>query len=138
MQDPHQFLPTDEEETLVSPRFDDEETVVARRVVPLGEVGRAEPVETPPAAVASAYPPEPRVARRSWPLALAVASALVGAVLGGTGLYLYQSRASSHAANAPAAQQPVAPSNAPAASSQPTPAPTLEVVNEQPGTPAAS
>jgi hypothetical protein len=137
MQNPHQFLPTDEEETLVAPRFDDEETVVARRVVPLGEVGQAEPVATPTATVASAYPTERPSARRSWPLALVIVSALAGAVLGGTGLYFYQSRASSHANNQPATQ-PVAPTNAPAAASQPTPAPTLEVASGQPSAPAAS
>ena len=135
MQDPHQVFQADEEETLVAPRFDDEETIVARRVVPLGEVGQAEPVATPTATVASAYPPERPSARRSWPLALVIASALAGAVLGGTGLYFYQSRASSHANNQPAAQQPVAPLSA---ASQPTPSPTLEVATEQPSAPATS
>jgi hypothetical protein len=138
MQDPHQVFQADEEETLVAPRFDDEETIVARRVVPLGEVGQAEPVATPTAAVASAYPPERPSARRTWPLALVLVSALAGAVLGGTGLYFYQHRASSHASNQPAAQQPVAPLSAPAAASQPTPAPTLEVATEQPSAPATS
>jgi hypothetical protein len=138
MQNPHQFLPTDEEETLVAPRFDDEETIVARRVVPLEEVGQAEPVATPTATVASAYPPERPSTRRSWPLALVLVSALAGAVLGGTGLYFYQHRASSHANNQPAAQQPVAPTNAAAAASQPTPAPTLEVASGQPSAPATS
>jgi len=136
---PQQFLPTDEEETLVAPRFDEEETVVARRVVPLDDVEHPEPVSAQPTAtVAPTHTSEPPAARRPWPLALVVASALIGAVLGGAGLYIYQHRASSHAANAPAAQQPVAPTNAPAAESQPTPAPTLEVVNEQPSAPATS
>jgi hypothetical protein len=138
MQDPHQVFQADEEETLVAPRFDDEETIVARRVVPLGEVGQAEPVATPTATVASAYPPERPAARRTWPLALVLVSALAGAVLGGTGLYFYQHRASSHANNKPATQQPVAPTNAPAAASQPTPSPTLEVASGQPGATAAS
>ena len=137
MQNPHQFLPTDEEETLIAPRFDDEETIVARRVVPLGEVGQAEPVATPTATLTHEYQSEQPATRRTWPLALVLVSALAGAVLGGTGLYFYQSRASSHANNQPA-QQPVAPTNAPAAASQPTPAPTLEVASGQPSAPAAS
>jgi hypothetical protein len=139
MQKPQQFLPTDEEETLVAPRFDEEETVVARRVVPLDDVEHPEPVSAQPTAtVAPTHTSEPPSARRPWPLALVVASALIGAVLGGAGLYIYQHRASSHAANASAAQQSVAPTNAPAVESQPTPAPTLEVVNEQPSAPATS
>jgi hypothetical protein len=138
MQDPHQVFQADEEETLVAPRFDDEETIVARRVVPLEEVGQAEPFATPTATLAHEYQPEQPATRRSWPLALVLVSALAGAVLGGTGLYLYQHRASSHANNKPAAQQPVAPSNAPAAASQPTPSPTLEVASGQPSAPATS
>src|ERR1700753_2537683 len=139
MQKPQQFLPTDEEETLVAPRFDEEETVVARRVVPLDDVEHPEPVAAQPAAtVAPRHTSEQPATRRPWPLALVVASALIGAVLGGAGLYIYQHRASSHAANAPAAQQPVAPTNAPAVASQPTAAHTLEGVHEQPSEPATS
>jgi hypothetical protein len=81
------FTVADEEETLVTPRFDEEETIVARRVVPLD----APPVHTRP-------PRRPRL------LALALTSALVGGVTGGAGLYFYQSRSSSnpsHAATAP-------------------------------------
>ncbi|HST53297.1 MAG TPA: hypothetical protein VLJ61_14900 [Pyrinomonadaceae bacterium] len=139
MQKPHQFLPTEEEETLVTPRFDDEETVVARRVVPLEEFGQAEPVAAQPLSSAPQYTHEPPASRRSWSLAVVVVSALVGGVFGGAGLYLYQSRASSpRATEAHAAQPVVAPTNAPAAPpAEPTPAATLEIVNSQPAAPTA-
>ncbi|HEX3560930.1 MAG TPA: hypothetical protein VHU19_17135 [Pyrinomonadaceae bacterium] len=113
----------DEEETLVAPRFDEEETLVARRVVPLrvvearahGAMPEAPPVHTPP-------PRRPRV------LALALASALVGGIAGGAGLYLYQSRSSANPS--PAANAPEH-ANAPAELAQPAqpspqPAPTAE------------
>ena len=75
---------SDEEATLVSPRFDDEETLVARPVVPLAE----SPAEAhAPAATA---PRRTFAPRRSWPLALMLASVLIGGVLGGAGLYLFQ------------------------------------------------
>ena len=80
-QEPHQPLPDDEDEvTLVAPRFDDEETIVARRVVPLEEVEHAAP------AVADARPDSrpPVAPRRPWLLALVFASSLVGGgVIGG-------------------------------------------------------
>ena len=79
----------DDEATLVSPRFDDEETIVARRVVPLGVAEGGARVATPAQVPA-------RPSRRAWVLALAFASALAGGVLGGVGLHLYQSRATSN------------------------------------------
>lgn len=82
-------LTIDDETTLVAPRFDDEETVVARRVVPL-EVAEAGARGTTQAAAPARKPRRPAV------LALAFASALAGGVLGGVGLRLYQSRASSN------------------------------------------
>jgi hypothetical protein len=88
-----QTLP-DDEATLVAPRFDDEETLVARPVVPLE--GNA------PAAPAHQYR-SPYAPRRPWTLVLV--SVLVGGVLGGAGLYLYQ-RQSRAPAESPVAAQP--------------------------------
>src|SRR5947209_6396807 len=116
MQEPHQPLLTDEEETLVTPRFDDEETIVARRVVPLEEVTQ---VAASPKAFARRYTRLPSATRRTWALALVFVSALAGGVLGGAGLYFYQSRALAHATNAPAQQQANAPANATATAPQP-------------------
>src|SRR5205085_9587280 len=70
----------DDEVTLVAPRFDEEETLVARRVVPLEAVGGAAR-----AATRAAAPVPARQPRRSRVLALAFASALGGGVLGGGG-----------------------------------------------------
>lgn len=104
------------EETMVAPRFDDEETVLARPVVPFEEVGDAPaviPATSSPASATVAPPPysNPRAApRRSLVAALVLVSALVGSVLGGAGLYFYQMRknadepASQPQAEAPAAQ----------------------------------
>ena len=77
-------LPTgDPEETLVTPRFDEVETVQAQPVVRLADVPPGSPTR-----------PRPGARRRSsWPLALILTSALVGSVAGGAGLYLYQRRA---------------------------------------------
>lgn len=101
----------DGEATLVTPRFDEEEITVAQPVVPLGVVGR----------VASLRPSSlrPRV------LALVLVSALAGVVLGGAGIYFYQSRSSAIAA-APE------PSNVPAEVAQPQPAPMTEAANDSP------
>lgn len=99
----------DEETTLVAPRFDDEETLVARPVVPLGADAQT-PARRAPEARRTFAP------RRSGMLALALASILVGGVLGGVGLYLYQ-RQSQDAAVSPAALAPE-PSAAPADAAQ--------------------
>lgn len=117
----------DDETTLVAPRFDEEETVVARRVVPLGAAagnGRL--------AATGVAPDSQRKRRRSLMIALAFASALGGGVLGGIGLQLYQSRASSNPARDAGTN---AHANAPAEVTQPAqvapqPAPTAEVVND--------
>lgn len=116
MQELHQITLADEgEETLVTPRFDEEETTVAQRVVPLGAIGRV-------------------AAKRPRLLALALVSALAGVVIGGAGLYFYQSRSS--ASPVVSATEPV---SAPAETAQPSPEPAAEVSNElrQP-TPATS
>lgn len=120
------------EETMVAPRFDDEETVLARPVVPFEEVGDAPPVahaaETSRASTTVAPPPYSQVRgkpRRSLVAALVLVSALVGSVLGVAGLYFYQNRKS---ADAPAAeQQQQQQAEAPAAQ------PTAEAVAETTG-----
>jgi hypothetical protein len=130
-----------EETTLVAPRFDDEEALVARPVVPL-EGDAHVPTHEPPAPVyRSPYAP-----RRAGMLGLALVSVLVGGVLGGAGLYLYQRQSQDSTASpaatttqpetaADAAQAP----HAPAAEVQPAPtaAPTAQQsdvqTNDAPG-----
>ena len=117
----------DDEVTLVAPRFDEEETLVARRVVPLEAVGGAAR-----AATRAAAPVPARQPRRSRVLALAFASALGGGVLGGAGLYLYQSRASSNPSPAAKASERA---DAPAEVAQPEqaapqPSPAADALND--------
>ncbi|HEX7956004.1 MAG TPA: hypothetical protein VF508_03625, partial [Pyrinomonadaceae bacterium] len=122
-----------EEATLVAPRFDDEETLVARPVVPFGEAGVAEapaPAVVPAAGAAwrSAYARLPFKPRRSWLLALMLVSVLIGGVLGGAGLYLYQRQtedggAPPQAEAQPEQQQQQAVAPAPAEAPQPEPQP---------------
>jgi hypothetical protein len=129
------FADDEGEETMVAPRFDDEETVLARPVVPFEEVGDA-PAGTPAAAVSVPLYSRLRGApRRSLVAALVLVSALAGSVLGVGGLYLYQKH---RGTDANAAQQQQA--EAPAAQ------PTVEAATEsrqqeasapaQPSTPA--
>jgi len=110
-----------EEATLVSPRFDDEETLVARPVVPLEEADASAPL---PAGVAplpqAAFARRPSARRQPGMLALVLVSVLVGSVLGGAGLYLYQ-RQSQDDPTAAATRE--LPSNEP---QQPAPAPSVE------------
>ncbi len=125
-----------EEATLVSPRFDDEETLVARPVVPL-EVG----AQAPPR---KAQPPAPRQTskdpRRTGALALVLVSVLIGGVLGGAGLYLYQRQTQDSVANPNATAQPAAqtteaeaaPKPAAPAAQQPEATATTEPVSETP------
>ena len=117
MKDSAQTRPTGEpEETLVTPRFDEVETVQAQPVVPLDEV---------PAGAARGRRFD---ARRfaSWPLALVLVSALVGVVVGGAGLYFYQNRSAAdtqppnYSAEATIAAPPFA---------EPAPAPVEEVTD---------
>jgi hypothetical protein len=113
-----QLLNDDGEETMVAPRFDDEETVLARPVVPLEEVGDApavSPVGTPPSAVSVPLYSRLRGApRRSLVAALVLVSALGGSVLGVGGLYLYQKHRGTDA-NAAQQQQAEAPAAQPTA-----------------------
>jgi hypothetical protein len=114
MEETDRVLTADEgEETMVAPRFDDEETVLARPVVPLEDVG-ADAVPARDAAVnAPLYSRLRNRPRRSLVAALVVVSALAGGVLGGAGLYLYQKNrqaapAVQQQAEAPAQQQAAA------------------------------
>ena len=100
MKEDQQVLSTGEpEETLVTPRFDEVETVQAQPVVPLADVPAG-------AHFGSRFGSR----RGSLPLALVLVSALVGSVVGGAGLYLYQRGATEKAASA---EQPAAPAEAP-------------------------
>jgi hypothetical protein len=112
MPEPRAHTPDDSDATLVTPRFDEEETVLAQPVVPLDA-----PEELPPHTPAAA--PRPYAARRQWPLALVLVSALVGSVIGGAGLYFFQKHRRSNVAPA-----------APAEAAQPSPAPTVEQAAE--------
>jgi hypothetical protein len=127
------FADDEGEETMVAPRFDDEETVLARPVVPLEEVGDApavSPVGTSAAAVSVPLYSRLRGApRRSLVAALVLISALGGSVLGVGGLYLYQKH---RAADANAAQQQQA--EAPAA--QPTVQTATESLQQEASAPA--
>lgn len=113
------YLDEEGDETIVAPRFDDEETVLARPVVPLGEVGDA-PAELPAArplktAPTPLYTRLRGTPRRSFVAALVLVSALAGSVLGVGGLYLYQKQR--NAAAEPSEQQM---SETPAPVAQPT------------------
>jgi hypothetical protein len=121
------------EETIISPRFDDEETVLARPVVPLEEVGDAPAASHASTSSHAATPLYSRLRgapRRSLVAALVLVSALVGSVLGVAGLYFYQKQRSAPATQqqqadkvqTPAAAQPVT-EPAPAAQSRETDAP---------------
>lgn len=129
------FADDEGEETMVAPRFDDEETVLARPVVPFEEVGDAPPVNATSTAAPTHYS-RPRVApRRSLVAVLVLVSALVGSVLGVAGLYFYQQRKSADAptteqqkAEAPtttetASESPSRETSAPAAAETPAPVP---------------
>lgn len=81
--------------------FDDEATVLARPVVPLADA----PEEMTFVSAGGQHPA--RAPRRPWLLGLVLVSALAGAVLGGTALYLMQGRRA--APSQPQQQQTSAP-----------------------------
>lgn len=108
-----------EEATLVSPRFDDEETLVARPVVPLEAGAQASMHDDRPAAQPAPYRLQTYAPRRSRMLALVLASVFVGGVLGGAGLYLYQRQTHDPATSSSAATQPETSANADAAPAVP-------------------
>jgi hypothetical protein len=115
MKEPTPNTPAGEpEETLVTPRFDDVETVQAQPVVPLDEVpagasrGRSSGVR--------------RFA--SLPVALVLVSALVGVVVGGAGLYFYQHRSAQN--SVADTQTTPAPAEAPPSTEESAAAPVQE------------
>ncbi|MFL6256700.1 MAG: hypothetical protein ACJ74T_16975 [Pyrinomonadaceae bacterium] len=122
-----------EETTLVAPRFDDEETLVARPVVPL-EGGEPAPAPEREAALPSSGYRRPFAPRRSGMLALALTSVLIGGVLGGAGLYLYQRQSHAPAVSPTATTQPETPADA----TQATAAPNAEPAVQQTEAPAAA
>lgn len=122
-----------EETTLVSPRFDDEETLVARPVVPL-EGGAHAPAPEGTAALPSSGYRRPFAPRRSGMLALLLASVLIGGVLGGAGLYLYQRQSHDPAVSPAATTQPETPADA----AQAPAAPNAEPAVQQTEAPAAA
>ncbi|HWS89189.1 MAG TPA: hypothetical protein VN282_19610 [Pyrinomonadaceae bacterium] len=124
-----------EETTLVAPRFDDEETLVARPVVPLGGNGGAPAPARSPARPAHEYR-RPYAPRRSWTLALVLVSVLIGGVLGGAGLYLYQRQSQDPAVSPSAAAQQQPAADAAQAPVQQA-APHAESPAQQAATPAA-
>lgn len=128
------FMDDEGEETMVAPRFDDEETVLARPVVPFKEVSDA-----PAATSASTLPPlysRLRAApRRSLVAALVLISALVGSALGVAGLYFYQKHRADDAPAATEQQQADVPAAA-ATAAQATPEPTSESKARETGAPA--
>jgi type IV secretory pathway VirB10-like protein len=113
----------DNDETLVTPRFDRGEAETAQPVVPLAVVsGEAETYDMHDARRAS---PSRVMRLKSWPLALILVSALAGGVLGGAGLYLFQ-QSREEAAAAPAERQTDTEAQviAPAVETTPEPSPT--------------
>jgi hypothetical protein len=123
-----------EETTLVAPRFDEEETLVARPVVPLEDDAHAPALErTAARPYRSTFAP-----RRPRMLALVLISVLVGGVLGGAGLYLYQRQSQDPSATtqpeADAAQAPAAP----AAAEEQNTTPPSEPPPQQTEAPAAA
>lgn len=114
-----------EERTLVAPRFDDEETLVARPVVPLENGAHIDAPVPPARGYNSSF-----AARRPWSLALMLVSVLIGGVLGGAGLYLYQ-RQSQDPAVSPAATTTAEPPATPADAAQ-APAAPAEVPQAAP------
>jgi hypothetical protein len=119
------FAGDEGEETMVTPRFDDEETVLARPVVPFEEVGDAPAASASPTATAAPPPLYTRLRaapRRSRVAVLVLVSVLAGSVLGVGGLYFYQKHRNADAT--PAAEHQQADANAPAAQ------PTAEAVSQ--------
>jgi hypothetical protein len=116
------------DETLVTPRFDEAESVTAQPVVPLAVVSTDEPVEAFDAGMPP-YVVRRRGQKHLLPLALVLVSALVGSVFGGAGFYLYQKR-QQQKANAQAATTTPEQTSSADTSAQPAAAQMPEAVNE--------
>ena len=127
-----------EETTLVAPRFDDEETLVARPVVPFEDGEHAPAAQDQPVAPPARDYRTPYAPRRSRVLALALVSVLIGSVLGGAGLYIYQRQSQDPAVSPAAPARPDAPADAaqapaaPAAEAQTAPPPETQVTQTEP------
>jgi hypothetical protein len=121
------FTDDEGEETMVSPRFDDEETVLARPVVPFEEVSDAPPATSASAPLPPLYSRLRAAPRRSLVAALVLISVLVGSALGVAGLYFYQKHRGDDAPTAAVEQQQQVDVPAPAATAaQATPEPAPE------------
>lgn len=110
------------ETTLVTPIFDDKAAETAQPVVPLPEaaIGASPSFMARTARRFPGMPTAAGVGRPSWMLGLIIASVLVGSLLGGLGLSLYQKRqraAANATTPAPAVEQ-----TAPVADDVPAPA----------------
>jgi hypothetical protein len=114
--------PEEDGATLVTPRFDEEETVLAQPVVRLDAEEEFPPAGAEAAHVAPAT--QAHAGRRQWPLALILISALAGSVIGGTGLYFFQKHRRADAA------PPASPAPAESAQPQPEPEQAAEVAPE--------
>jgi hypothetical protein len=119
----------EDEETMITPRFDGEETRTARPVVPLDSRRRA-------AVIPSKFTRYPSWrGLGSWPLALVLGSAFIGSVLGGAGLYLYQQRSAAEASTSepraevsqPAPHIESSPTPETLTTPEPTPQPDAEI-----------
>lgn len=108
------FADDEGDETMVTPRFDDEETVLARPVVPFEEVGES-PVAPPATAASPLYTRLRAAPRRSLVAVLVLVSVLAGSALGVGGLYLYQKHRNADATPDAEQQQADAPDAQPTA-----------------------
>lgn len=118
--------------------FGDEATVQARPVVPLADIPEEVTVVAKGRLVSpdAAAHPAPRL---SWQLGLILVSVLVGGVIGGAGLYLYQSRSQVPVVSpaAPAESLPAVPNAEPTPQQAEAPVAAAPQVEEPATTPAA-
>ncbi|HEV2864203.1 MAG TPA: hypothetical protein VGX48_24610 [Pyrinomonadaceae bacterium] len=115
--------------------FDDEATVLARPVVPLADAPEEMTVVSAGGQHTIQTAPAPRAARRPWLLGLVLVSALAGAVIGGTALYLIQGRRAAPV-QPQQQQQPSAPAQSQQSADVTTPTTAPAENAPQPQTPA--